>query len=367
MSQDLAAALGRAPTCFTGCLNGNGQETQSRVDAGTLAAVCNAQAASIGAVPSNVNAVSAFSNCVANACTTSALEAIPAWQSANRPLLVSYCLASASPLASGRASGTGTVSAAGTATTTRAFVSTLTTLAPAIPDGGSTSDPLVLIVAGVGGGLAGLAILIIGVYCFWHRKRELARLKALAKRLSPTSQTQSQARGPHAPTPSHNQELFLVSHNNKSAGDGGSDAPRSVATDGGKNENGWLNGSNTRVVADTVATVDDDQAKYGVSPVGASGSSSKPTQGMSSAGIFGVDSERRFERKDPATTEHAKEKDNMHSSHTYAEVQDSVPNIPPSGISRDHGPASRTPPSSDTSNTAAEVTQDLPPPPYTMF
>ncbi|KAJ3404563.1 hypothetical protein HDU80_002650 [Chytriomyces hyalinus] len=194
MSQDLAAALGRAPTCFTGCLNGNGQETQPRVDAGTLTAVCNTQAALIGAVPSNVNAVSAFSNCVANACTTSALEAIPAWQSANRPLLVSYCLASASPLPSGRASGTGTVSAAGTATTTRAFVSTLATLAPAIPDGGSTSDPLVPIVAGVGGGLAGLAILIIGVYCFWHRKRELARLKALAKRLSRTSRTQSQAR-----------------------------------------------------------------------------------------------------------------------------------------------------------------------------
>ncbi|KAI8829814.1 hypothetical protein BJ741DRAFT_621944 [Chytriomyces cf. hyalinus JEL632] len=194
MSQDVAAALARAPTCFTGCLNGNGQETQPRVDAGTLTAVCNTQAALIGAVPSNVNAVSAFSNCVANACTPSALDSIPAWQAANRPLLVTYCLASASPLSSSRASGTGTVSAAGTATTTRAFVSTLATLAPAIPDGGSTSDPLVPIIAGVGGGLAGLAILTIGVYCLWHRKRELARLKALAKRLSRTSRTQSQAR-----------------------------------------------------------------------------------------------------------------------------------------------------------------------------
>ncbi|KAJ3242105.1 hypothetical protein HDU81_007859 [Chytriomyces hyalinus] len=194
MSQDLAAALGRAPTCFTGCLNGNGQETQPRVDAGTLTAVCNTQAALIGAVPSNRDAVSAFSNCVATACTQSALESIPTWQSANRALLVAYCLPSASPLSSSSSRATGTVSAAGAGTTTRAFVSTSATLAPALPDGGSTSDPLVPIVAGVGGGLAGLAVLTIGVYCFWHRKRELARLKALAKRLSRTSRTQSQAR-----------------------------------------------------------------------------------------------------------------------------------------------------------------------------
>ncbi|KAJ3404566.1 hypothetical protein HDU80_002653 [Chytriomyces hyalinus] len=207
-------------------------------------------------------------------------------------------------------------------------------------------------IGGTIGAIAGLVGVIAILYCIRAKKEKYSNEGAAV---------------PHAQAPLQDQEVFLVSHNNKSAGDGGSDAPRGVAIDGGKNENGWLIGSNTRVQADTLATVVDDQAKQGVLHAAASGSSSKPTQGMSSAGIFGVDSERRFEREGPATIEYAKEKDNMHSSHTYVEVQDSFPNLPPSGISRDHGPASRTPPSSDTSITAAEVTRELPPPPYTMF